>query len=97
MLDSSKPALVTTHSPFDKLAWVILSGNQKKWVTKANSNNEANVPCHVGQNNSSDTKSFLPIYATWGSCPSLQRDSRRYQKPLNPKEGHVFSHYYQTL
>lgn len=90
MLDSSKLALVTTHSPFDKLAWVILSGNQKKWVTMASLLMLAYVPCHVGQNSSSDTKGFLPIYATWGSCPSLQRDSRRYQKPLNPKEGRFF-------
>lgn len=62
-------SLVTTHIPFEKLVWIILSGNLKKWVTKANGNNEANVPCHVGQNSSNDTKGVLPFYATWGSRP----------------------------
>lgn len=57
----------------------MLSGKLKKWLTEANGNNEANVRRHVCQSSVGDPRSILPAY---GSCPSLQRDGRRYQEPL---------------
>lgn len=75
-----QPCLVTTNIPFEKVVWVIPSGNQKKWVTKASGNNEANIPHHAGQNGCNDTQTVWSFYAIWGSCPYLQRDSESYQE-----------------
>lgn len=75
------------------MVWVILSGNQKKWVTKASGNNETNIPHYTGQNGCNDTQAVWSFYATWGSCPCLQRDSESYQEmPLiMPKKGRYFA------
>lgn len=88
-----QPCLVTTNIPFEKVVWVILSGNQKKKVMKANGNREANIPHHSGQNGCNDTKAVLSFYATWGSCPYFQRDGESYQEiPLViPKKGRYFT------